>query len=183
MPKRQHIQVGRDANGTGGIRISGAALTIIGTLFALIVGVWQIAGRIATKSDVEAIAIQMGPRLTQTEARIRDLELQNAAHWGASPVANRPGVYEETPVQRAGFVLAQYQQVPFNAQQGAPPPIPQRSPVLSIDFLRAYQMQPSRGGYYPLLGADGRLYALDDWVEVMTQLHMSDIRQQLQRIK
>lgn len=181
MPKR-HIQVSRDANGAGGIRISGAALTIIGTLFALIVGVWQIAGRVATKADVEAIAIQMGPRLTQTEARIRELELQNAAHWGASPVANRNGAYEEVPLKRTGFALAQYQQVPFS-QQGAPPPLPQRAPVLSIDFLRAYQLQPSRGGYYPLLGADGRLYALDDWVFIMTQLHMNDIRQQLQKMK
>lgn len=170
-----------------GIRISPATLTILGSLFALIVGVWQVGSRIATKSDVDAIAAQLGPRMTQIEARLRELELQNAAHWGASPASITHGLDDDPPVTRAGFLLTQYaQQMPLPpsaSASAAPPPLPLRTPVLTLDFIRAYQMQPTRGGYYPLLGQDGRLYALDGWVAIMTQLHMQDTRQQLQRLK
>ena len=165
-------------------RSKNTAVTVSYASIAAVVGILTIIGfvfeglrQLATKSDIESIRATITPTLNAHESRIRDLELANAAHFGASPATTRPMELEDIPVQRIGMVLAQYQmqQAPASASAAAVP-LPPHRVVVPMEMITAYSLQPSRGGSYGLLGEDGRLYSLDDVLSVLIRMHLDEMR-------
>lgn len=155
-----------------GLVAGGAGLLV---LFGVLGYVWRttssVLGAIATKSDVAAIASSVGPRLDKAEQRIYNLELLNAAHFGASPSGFQPGASGDV-IADARFVLAQFS----NMQQQTIPSEVRRRVVVPQELITSYRLSPSQGGTYALLGEDGRYYSLDDVLSVVIQMHLEEMR-------
>lgn len=180
MPRQKshrHSHIHMDNNGTKGFRISFAALGAIGTAFALIIGLWQISARVATKSDIDSIRVTISPVLDRHENRIRDLELQMARTFGASPMSAVPRANDipAEPDTLPTIHLAQFQtaQIPNVAQMPIPPTV-QRRVVVPVQLIEMFNLEPTRGGVYALLGEDGRYYGLDDVLAVIIRLHLRE---------
>ncbi len=164
----------------GRISLSYSTIAIFFTIMAGVAGLYKIGAEIATKDDISSIKAVLTPRLDQHEDRIRSLEIENARHFGASPTNWRlPAHDREDVVLDPAIILAQYPQPmpipdvsgnqPSARQQPTYVPPPRRA-VVPIDMIRDYELQPTRGGAYALLGEDSRFYALDDVLAVMIKI-------------
>lgn len=167
------------SNGNGRFTISYGTIGVLGSILVMVITLWTIGSRIATKADVDTIKALLEPVLDKHEARIRDLELQMARYFGASQTGIRqaPSAELEQDLRKANLVLAQYVPMPIpdaGSSANAPSsrgqyPIPARRPVVPVVMIREYSMEPTRGGAYALLGEDGRYYSLDDVLAILIQ--------------
>jgi hypothetical protein len=168
----KHVQrVHSSEHGGGGVRITYKGLGAAGTALGILLALFTLGGKLATKSDIDGLKSAVTPTLNQHEARIRDLELQNAAHFGASPAGTRPSA-DAPPSAEARFILAQMQmqqQIPAASQV-------QRPVVVPLELIQQYRLPPTSGGTYALLGEDGRYYSLDLVLAVIIRMHLEEMR-------
>lgn len=148
------------------VTVSYAGLGAIVAVLVIGGTTWKAVGSIATKADITSIQMALSPRLDRHEDWIRQLQLDWAARFGASPVSTRPNSTGD--IFGAFPVLAQ-----FAAQKQETSP--QRA-VVPIELIDLYKLQPTRGGSYNLLGEDGRYYSLDDVLFVIIRLHLNERR-------
>jgi hypothetical protein len=182
MPKKAH----EPAKGSGSFSISYSTIGVMGSILVMLVTLVTIGSKIATKADVDSIKSTITPVITQHEDRIRALEIQMARYFGASQTGLRTQPSSEVDM-RTGvrLVLAQYQfptipdtssNAPLAQAPSAQRPavLPPRRVVVPTQLIREYEMQPTRGGTYALLGEDGRYYSLDDVLAVIIQIHVRE---------
>ena len=188
MPKKKDSR-GRVQPQEAGVRVTWTKLiaAVSGTLLILtLLGYgFNALKNIATKADIESIKASLAPtlaaheaRMTADESRIRDLELQNAAHFGASQTTFKSSSDDDGTQDGIRFLLASAQMpqaIPYG--QGAPPPvpIPQKRTVVARELINRYGLRPSTGGFYTLLGEDGKLYSIDDVIWAVIQIHLSEL--------
>lgn len=159
-----------------GVTVTPTMFIVAGVILGLLGTGYKVVTSVATKSDVESIKAAITPTLTDHDKRIRDLELSNAAHFGASPTAVRPSASESVP-QRVMATLAQYVASSYQSQAKIPPQALQRRVVVPMELILAYNLQPTAGFTYALLGEDGRYYSLDDVLYVIIHIHLDEKRQ------
>ncbi len=173
MPKKQ-VKERASQSGTSkpGVSLSYAAISALVGLLAVAGVIWKVGSAVATKDDVASIKLLITPVLEKHEDRIRSLELQVARYFGASQTSGHPlPSRDEGGVIQAGVMLAQYQQAAPSLEQKIETT---RRVVVPDEMIRAYELQPSRGGVYAVLGEDGRLYSLDDVLAVIIRLHLEE---------
>jgi hypothetical protein len=184
MPKDRR----KSDQGSGNkISISYATVGVIGSILAIVFALWTVANKVATKEDVESIKATITPTLTAHESRIRDLELQFARYFGASQTSAHPtpasDVFDDRPI-KANFVLAAqyggpYPQTQAPAASAAAPRIPpnlgiQRITVVPFEMIKQFNMEPTIGGAYAVLGEDGRYYNLDQVLSILIRMHFQE---------
>lgn len=145
----------RNRSDSGSFTLSFKTLGAIVAAFTLIAGVWQAGDKIATKVDLQTTQ----QRISALEDRVRAAELQMARFFGAHP--------EPSSYQKSSLKLASY------GEEAAPA----RRVVVTTDFVRSHELQPTRGGSYSLLGEDGRYYALDDVIAILVREHSKERRE------
>lgn len=150
-------------------------------------------------TSIRLLISSITPVLDKHEDRIRTLELQMARYFGASQSSFKPSdapVGDSFPalsltnwtkcddriVSVPAFQLAQYSQ--SQTSQSAPSASSTYDAKRQLEFprrvvvpqlmIKLYDLQPSRGGVYALLGEDGRYYALDDVMAVIIRMHFEE---------
>jgi hypothetical protein len=173
MPKKRITRtIQTNGQTKSGVSLSYAAIGAIVGILAVVSAIWRVGSAVATKADVESIKTAITPILEKHEDRIRTLELQVARYFGASQTSTHPSrsVEQITP---ADIILAQYspQSISPNAPRAIERP---RRVVVPSEMVQAYDLQPSPGGVYGVLGEDGRLYSLDDVLWVIIRIHLQE---------
>jgi hypothetical protein len=180
MPPESEVKNG------GRISISYSTIGLIGSVLGILIALVTIGSKIATKADVESIKSTISPVVSQHEDRIRALEIQMARYFGSSSATSyRRAPTSELQIQKENphFILTQYPQVPqipdvsANAprqQNPSLPSLPPRRTVVPLVMIKEYNMTPTRGGSYALLGEDGLYYSLDDVLAALIQIHIRE---------
>lgn len=166
MAKKKQSAPARIASGQ--VSLSYATITIIVVVIGAVLGLgralWSMAAEIATKSDVALISAQIAPKLDGHEARIRELELQMARQFGASPAGARVAPASGEFYPNMNMILAQY----------TTQALPTRRVVVPFEMIKQFQMEPSRGGVLVVMGEDGKAYSLDDVLAIIIRLHFAE---------
>jgi len=172
----------------GGFKISYAALGGIIGILTIAGAVWKVGSTIATKDDVLSIKQAITPILDKHEDRIRALEIQVARFFGPSQTSgptisgpvNRPSS-DESPMLSAFKMrfVSEVSRAVSDGEQSAQQKaenLPPRRVVVPEQVIKMYDLMPSRGGTYSLLGEDGKLYSIDDVLAVMIRLDLQELR-------
>ena len=128
--------------------------------------------KIATKGDIERAQSAVNTKVTEVrkevdeqDARIRDLERQWDRFFGMSgPSSPTPSDFDLEPLSGPTNLLLVSQSGRANRQEKFRP---RRPVVLSYGFISRFDLHPSRGGTYGVLGEDGHMYSLDEVLAVL----------------
>ncbi len=142
-----------NGNDRKSVTVSYASLGALGAILGIVITVWQVGGKIATKTDIESIRATV----TEQDRRVRDLERQWDRFFGAQ---QKPSELETPTLETAPLLKI-----------GLPGERPIRRIVVPSEFIRLYRLTPTEGGSYIVLGEDGRPYSIDDVLAVLVQAH------------